>query len=47
MANSRQRAAQRYRYNLKFKARRDAPSPAEQSRIDLARNAEIAAQEEE
>lgn len=44
MANSRQRAAQKYRYNLKFKARRNAPSPAEQSRIDLAKNA---AKEEE
>lgn len=38
MPNSRQKAAQRYRYNMKFKARRKADPPHIMSAKALAKN---------
>ena len=47
MPNSRQRAGQRYRYNLKFKARKNAPSPRVMRAKALAENRVKALLEEE
>jgi hypothetical protein len=47
MPNSRQRAAQRYRYNMKYKARRKALAPAAMSAKARAENRIKALLEEE
>ena len=47
MPNNRQRAAQRYRYNMKFKARRKALAPAAMSAKARAENRIKALLEEE
>ncbi len=40
MPNKRQKQAARYRYNMKYKARKAALSPSEMSAAALARNEE-------